>query len=401
VSVAKSAESAFRKLEKIVPDLILLDVMMPSMNGFQVCEKLKQNPKTQDIPVIFMTALTDDVDKVKGLSIGAVDYITKPIYPDEVLARIKVHLTLRHTQLQLINEIAERKQTERELQRALDELKRAQIQLVHNEKMLSLGQLVAGVAHEINNPVNFIHANLQHAERYVEDLLGVIALYKQHFPNPPKEIADRIGEIDLDYLEGDLVRILNSMSLGTSRICDIVLSLRNFSRHHEAEVKQADIHEGIDSTLTILQSNLHRSNSYPDIQIAKDYGALPLVECYVGQLNQVFMNLLSNAIEAINERDANRTVAEVVEDPSIIKISTAIQNDRLMIQIMDNGLGIPENLRSQIFNPFFTTKTVGKGTGMGLSISYRIITETHKGKLWCEPNLNQPGTQFFIEIPIS
>lgn len=401
VSIAKSAESAFRKLEKIVPDLILLDVMMPSMNGFQVCEKLKQNPKTQDIPVIFMTALTDDVDKVKGLSIGAVDYITKPIYPDEVLARIKVHLTLRHTQLQLISEISERKQTERELQRALDELKRAQIQLVHNEKMLSLGQLVAGVAHEINNPVNFIHANLQHAERYVEDLLGVIALYKQYFPNPPKEIADRIGEIDLDYLEGDLVRILNSMSLGTSRICDIVLSLRNFSRHHEAEVKQADIHEGIDSTLTILQRSLHRSNSYPDIEIVKDYGALPLIECYVGQLNQVFMNLLSNAIEAINERDANRTVAEVVEDPSIIKISTAIQNDQLMIQIMDNGLGIPENLRSQIFNPFFTTKTVGKGTGMGLSISYRIITETHRGKLWCEPNVNQPGTQFFIEIPIS
>ncbi|MEM7064363.1 MAG: response regulator [Cyanobacteria bacterium P01_B01_bin.77] len=400
VSVAKSADSAFRKLEKIVPDLILLDVMMPDMNGFQVCEKLKQNPKTQDIPVIFMTALTDDVDKVKGLSIGAVDYITKPIYPDEVLARIKVHLTLRHTQLQLISEIAERKETERELQRALDELQRAQIQLVHNEKMLSLGQLVAGVAHEINNPVNFIHANLHHAERYVEDLLGVIALYKQYFPNLPKEISDRIVEIDLDYLESDLVRILNSMSLGTSRICDIVLSLRNFSRHHEAEVKQADIHKGIDSTLTILQSNLHRNGGYPDIQILKDYGALPLIECYVGQLNQVFMNLLSNAIEAINERDANRTVAEVIEEPSIIKISTAIQNERLMIQIMDNGLGIPEDLRSQIFNPFFTTKTVGKGTGMGLSISYRIITETHKGKLWCKPNLNQQGTQFFIEIPI-
>lgn len=400
VSIAKSADSAFRKLEKIVPDLILLDVMMPSMNGFQVCEKLKQDPKTQDIPVIFMTALTDDVDKVKGLSIGAVDYITKPIYPDEVLARIKVHLTLRHTQLQLISEVAERKQTERELQQALDELKRAQIQLVHNEKMLSLGQLVAGVAHEINNPVNFIHANLHHAEGYVEDLLGMIALYKQYLPNPPKEISDRIGEIDLDYLESDLVRILNSMSLGTSRICDIVLSLRNFSRHHEAEVKRADIHEGIDSTLTILQSNLHRNNSYPDIQIVKDYGTLPLIECYVGQLNQVFMNLLSNAIEAINERDAERTVAEVIEDPSIIKISTTVQNDRLMILIMDNGLGIPENLRSQIFNPFFTTKTVGKGTGMGLSISHRIITETHRGNLWCQPNLNQQGTQFFIEIPI-
>ncbi|MDV3348966.1 response regulator [Leptothoe sp. ISB3NOV94-8A] len=401
VSIAKNAESAFKKLEKIVPDLILLDVMMPGLDGFVVCEKLKQNPRTRDIPVIFMTALTDEVDKVKGLSIGAVDYITKPIHPDEVLARVKVHLTLRHTQMQLLSEITERTQAERELQRALEELKKTQIQLVHNEKMLSLGQLVAGVAHEINNPVNFIHANLHHAERYVEDLLSIISLYKQHIPNPPKAVADKIDELDLDYLEQDLMKILNSMSLGTSRICDIVLSLRTFSRHHEAEIKLADIHEGIDSTLTILQSHLQRSNHYPDIQVVKDYGVLPLVECYAGQLNQVFMNLLSNAIEAVNERDAHRTVENAIADPGMIKISTAIQDSRLLIRIMDNGMGVPENLRSQIFNPFFTTKSVGKGIGMGLSISYTIVTETHKGKLWCEPIPNQPGTQFLIEIPIA
>lgn len=401
VSIAKNAESAFKKLDKIVPDLILLDVMMPGMSGFEVCKKLKQNPKTQDIPVIFMTALTDEVDKVQGLSIGAVDYITKPIHPDEVLARIKVHLTLRHTQMQLLNEITERKQAERDLQQALDELRRAQIHLAHNEKMSSLGQLVAGVAHEINNPVNFIHANLHHAERYAGDLLEIIRLYKQHIPNPPKEIADRMEELDLDYLEKDLVKILNSMSLGTSRICDIVLSLRNFSRHNEAEIKQANIHEGLDSTLTILQGSLQRNNSYPDIRVIKDYGLLPLVECCAGQLNQVFMNLLSNAIETLNERDATRTVKDAMEDPSVIKISTGFQDNRLIIRIMDNGLGIPETMRSQIFNPFFTTKDVGKGTGMGLSISYTIVTETHKGKLWCEPNLDQSGTQFFIEIPVS
>ncbi len=401
VSVAKSAESAFKKLDKIVPNLILLDVMMPGMNGFEVCEKLKQNPKTQDIPVIFMTALTDEIDKVKGLSIGAVDYITKPIHPDEVLARIRVHLTLRYTQMQLLSEINERKQAENELHQALEELKRTQIQLVHNEKMLSLGQLVAGVAHEINNPVNFIHANLNHAERYVKELLEIVALYKQHVPNPPKEISNKIDEIELDYLEKDLVKILQSMSLGTRRICTIVSSLRTFSRLHEAEVKQADIHQGIDSTLSILQSHLRRNNSYPDIHVVKDYGSLPLIECYAGQLNQVFMNLLSNAIEAVNERDAKRTVAEALEDPSVIKISTRIQNNRLMVRIIDNGLGVPEELRSQIFNPFFTTKEVGKGTGMGLSISHSIVTETHKGKLWCEPNLGQQGTQFSIEIPIS
>ncbi len=403
VSIAKSAESAFKKLEKITPDLILLDVMMPGpgMDGFEACKKLKQAPETQEIPVIFMTALTDEVDKVKGLSIGAVDYITKPIHTDEVLARIKVHLALRHTQMQLIDEIAERKQTERELQKALDKLQKAQIQLVQNEKMSSLGQLLAGIAHEINNPVNFIHGNLQHAECYVEDLLGLISLYKTNFPSPPKEISDKIDEIELDYLEKDLVKILTSMSVGTSRICEIVLSLRNFSHHHEATVKQTDIHEGIDSTLTILHSNLQRKNSYPDIEIVKDYGTLPKVECYAGQLNQVFMNLLSNAIEALNERDATRTALEAKANPSTIKISTRIKGEWLRIGIMDNGIGITEELRSQIFNPFFTTKDVGKGTGMGLSISYKIITEVHKGKIWCEPNPDQPCTQFFIEIPIS
>lgn len=400
VSVAKSGETAFKRLERIVPDLILLDVMMPGINGFDVCEKLKQNPKTQDIPIIFMTALTDQVDKVKGLSIGAVDYITKPIHTNEVLARIRVHLNLRQTQMRLLDEIAERKQIETKLQAALDKLKSTQIQLIHHEKMSSLGQLVAGIAHEINNPVNFIHANIQHAECYIEDLLGLLTVYRQYMPQPPKEILDRIRSIDLDYLEKDLVKIIISMGLGTSRICEIVQSLKIFSHHHEAGAKPTDIHEGLDSTLTILQSRVQRKARCPDIQIIKDYRPLPLVKCYAGQLNQVFMNLLVNAIEAIDQRDAYRTPAEMQTDPSIIQISTALQNNRLMIRIMDNGIGISENVRSHIFDPFFTTKDVGKGTGMGLSISYKIITETHRGKIWCEPNLDRPGTQFFIEIPL-
>lgn len=398
VSIAKNAESAFKKLDKIEPDLILLDIMMPGINGFEACERLKQDPKTQDIPIIFMTALADEVDKVKGLSMGAVDYITKPIHTDEVLARIKVHLKLKRTQMQLQAEVTEHQHTEKELHQTLDELQRAQVQLVHNEKMSSLGQLVAGIAHEINNPVNFIHGNLPHTERYAKDLLEIIRMYQQHVSNPPEEIEDKIEEVDLGYLEQDLLKILESMKGGTKRIREIVLSLRNFSRLHEADIKKAHIHEGIDSTLTILQGSLKRKD-YPDIQVLKDYGSASLVECLPGQLNQVFMNILSNAIEALNEYDATRTMADVKEDPSIIQIITDIDNNWLTVKIIDNGAGIPEGMSSQIFNPFFTTKDVGKGTGMGLSISHKIIVEGHGGKIWCQPNPDR-GTQFIVEIPM-
>ncbi|MBT9312004.1 hybrid sensor histidine kinase/response regulator [Leptothoe kymatousa] len=401
VSIAKSGKSAFKKLNKIVPDLILLDIMMPEMNGFDVCEILKQNTRTEHIPIIFMTALTDEVNKVKGLSSGAVDYITKPIHTEEVLARIKVHLALRKTQQKLQNEIAERKQTANELSQTLDELKRTQTQLVHNEKMSSLGRLVAGIAHEINNPVNFIHGNLQHAECYVEDLLGLVSLYQKHILNPPKEILDKMESIDLAYLEKDLVKILTSMSIGTSRICEIVSYLRIFSRLDEAQIKPTNIHEGIDSTLNVLDNRLQRNNDYPNIRVVKDYRPIPAIECYPGQLNQVFMHLLSNAIEAINERDTHRSLSAANADPGMVMISTAVRDDRFMMRVMDNGTGIPENVRSHIFDPFFTTKDVGQGTGMGLAICYKIIAETHRGKIWCEPNPDEPGTQFFLEIPLS
>ena len=252
VAIAKSGENALQRLQSYVPDLILLDVMMPGIDGFETCRRLKADPETQEIPVIFMTALADTVDKVKGLNLGAVDYITKPIQHEEVLARIRIHL-----QLQNLRKTLEQKVTERtaELTQALEELKSTQVQLVHNEKMSSLGQLLAGVAHEINNPVSFIYGNLSHLKNYTQDLLDFVQLYQKHYPHPVAEIQAKAEEIEPEYLQEDLTKIQESMQVGIDRIREIVLSLRNFSRTDETGFKAVDIHAGIESTLLIYATS--------------------------------------------------------------------------------------------------------------------------------------------------
>lgn len=313
-------------------------------------------------------------------------------------------LSFRHmtSQLQASFDELEQRVDERteELTNTLQHLKQSQLRLVQSEKMSSLGQLVAGVAHEINNPVNFIHGNLSYINSYTRDLLNLIHLYDKHLPAPPPEIQETIAAIELDFLEEDLAKVLQSMRMGTDRIRDIVRSLRNFSRLDEAEVKDIDIHEGIDSTLIILQNRFKARFDRPEIQIIKQYGPLPLIECYAGQLNQVFMNILSNSVDALDERDTKRTAEEMKANPSKIWIATEnIGKARIAIHISDNGPGISEAVQSYIFDPFFTTKSVGKGTGLGLSISYQIVTERHNGKLGCESTVEQ-GTRFSIEIPI-
>jgi two-component system, NtrC family, sensor kinase len=369
VSVAKSGESALDKVDEILPDLILLDVMMPGIDGFETCRRLKANPKTKDIPVIFMTALSDAVDKVKGLKLGAVDYITKPIEYEEVIARINTHLELRRTQLKLIQE----------------------------EKMSSLGQLLAGIAHEINNPVNFIYGNLIHAQQYIDDLLKLLSLYETHTPVPIPEVEAFSRKIELDFLKQDLPQIISSMEMGTERVQEIVRSLRIFSRLDETECKRINLHEGIDSTLIILSSRLKATGERPDITIVKEYGNLPLVECYRGKLNQVFMNLLSNAIDAVEESIITGTTTV---NPTIW-IHTAVHTDQksVVIQIADNGIGMSQEVQQRMFEQFFTTKPVGKGTGLGLAISYQIIVEKHGGTLEVNSSLGE-GTKFIITIPI-
>ncbi len=276
----------------------------------------------------------------------------------------------------------------------LQELQQTQTQMLQSEKMSSLGQLVAGIAHEINNPINFIHGNVNHVNEYAQNLLELMALYQQTYPEPTPLIAEKVEDIDLEFLTQDLPKLLTSMNIGTERIREIVKSLRLFSRLDEAEVKPVDIHDGINSTLMILQSRLKAKHNAAEIQVIKNYGQLPLVECFAGQLNQVFMNILSNAIDAVEDR-----IALDPKESGTIHITTEVLDQWVEIRFQDNGVGIPERVRAKIFDPFFTTKPVGKGTGMGMSISYQIITDKHGGKIFCESRPNQ-GTEFVIQIPI-
>lgn len=460
VLLAQDGEDAIEQVDYAPPDLILLDVIMPGMDGFETCSHLKAKESTKDIPVIFMTALSETVDKVRGLNLGAVDYITKPLQHEEVLARIQIHLSLRNltkrlqeqnvlleqevqerakaeeallkltselearvqertaklyqSNQRLQEEIQERICTEAALQKsetryreqanqleiAFRQLQETQSQLVHSEKMSSLGQLVAGVAHEINNPVNFIQGNLTHAAQYTQDLLQLLNLYAEYTPSPPSKICQYAEEIDLEFLLEDLPKLLGSMKVGAERIREIVQSLRIFSRIDEAQMKPVDLHAGLDSTLLILHSRLKGSANYPGIQVIKDYGNLPPVECYAGQLNQVFMNLLANAIDALEEYDKGRSLEQVYFCPSTIRIRTeVIDHEFVAIWIADTGPGIKEEVRDRLFDPFFTTKPVGRGIGLGLSISYQIVVAKHGGQMKCFSSPGQ-GAEFMIKIPI-
>ncbi len=317
-----------------------------------------------------------------------------------LLAQVGVQLGIAIQQAELLEQT---KRQTLELTQTLRELKQTQTRLIQGEKMAGLGQLLAGVAHEINNPISFIFGNLIHLNEYTQELLKVVKLYRQNSSILPT-VQEQIDKTDLDFLIEDLPKTLESMQVGTERICEIVLSLRNFSRTDEAELKPVDIHEGLDSTLLILGHRLKNNNERPAIEIVKQYDNLSLLECYPAQLNQVFMNLLSNSIDALEEKFKTiqqrylKLLQTCPKIPLTIWISTQLIQNQIVIRIADNGFGIPEEVRSHIFDPFFTTKAPGKGTGLGLSISYQIIVEKHRGQIKCSSKPGE-GTEFLIEIP--
>lgn len=383
VRAARSGEQALRAAQTDpIPALILLDVLMPEMNGFAVLHRLQENPVTAAIPVIFVTGLGADKDEQHGLGQGAVDYLTKPVRPAVVLARVRLHLELKQARDRLSEENIRLEEKILERTRALET---TQNQILQAEKMAALGLLAAGVAHELNNPIGFVTSNLGTLSKYVDDYMQVIEMAQNCLksvadPSAGKPFEKILMEKDLDYLNQDTRDLLAESKDGMERMRRIVADLRAFSRTDEQVWKRSDLHLGLESTLNLVWNEIKYK-----AEVIKDYDILPEVNCEPSQINQVFMNLLVNAAHAI-------------ESKGKITIVTRKIGDTVVIEISDTGRGIPPENLNRIFEPFFTTKPVGKGTGLGLSLAYGII-QRHQGALTVESTVGV-GTTFRIQLPI-
>ena len=385
VRPAPSGSLALEAARHAPPDLILLDIHMPEMDGFEVCRRLKAEEALDEIPVLFISALTETKDKIHAFDAGGVDYITKPFQVEEVLARVRTHLELRHTRREL-------KRKNKRLKKTVSELKNTQIRLIQSEKMAALGVLSAGVAHEINNPVNFIKTSTLSLQRDVDDLLKVANLvvsFCGHTTEPVcREIKSLQEELEYETILTEIPGLFRSILEGIRRTEEIVRSLRTFARQDEMMSEAVDIHEIIDSALIMLRNRYKKTTT-----VVKDYGNVPSIPCFVGKLSQVMINVLVNAIDAIEKKDSS--------DQHQITIKTEVlERDHrpyAVVRIADTGTGIPEELIHKVFDPFFTTKDVGKGIGLGLFITSNIVQE-HKGYIEVSSPPGQ-GATFSLFLP--
>jgi PAS domain S-box-containing protein len=369
--------------------------------GVEVCQELRFYHQTGVIVWLELSAQPQSETEFSGSMINISD-----VY-NELRLRKHAEALLKQTNEELEARVEQRNieliQANQDLKVTLEKLKYTQAQLVQTEKMSSLRQLVAGIAHEINNPVSFIYGNLKSADEYTQNLFSLLDIYQRHYPQSAEAIEEFTNFIELDFLRSDFPKLFKSMLMGAERIRDIVLSLRTFSRLDEAEMKTVDINEGIDSTIMLIQSRLNPTKERLQIEVIKEYESLPLVECYPGELNQVFLNILVNALDALEDSALKGRWTtkkfNMMDNPRIYIRTQLLEPDQVTISIADNGLGIPSDTLKHIFNPFFTTKPVGQGTGMGLAISYQIITQKHRGCLEC---ISQPGVgaEFIIRIPL-
>lgn len=389
---ARNGKEALEKLQSDRQiDMVLTDINMPEMDGLTLLSKLRD--VDENLKAVVISAYGDMKNIRTAMNSGAFDFVTKPINFDDLT--ITINKTLTYV---------------KEVRETLKQLQQTQIQLIQQEKMATLGQLMAGVGHEINNPLSYITGYIDLSNDAVKNLIHHLRLYQEKFPNPGVEIEQDAENIDLEYFLKNLPKMLSGMQVGTERLIEISKSLRTFSRADTDSKVLANIHEGLDSTLMILQYRLKAKDNRPEIQVIKNYGNIPTVKCYLGQLNQVFMNILANAIDAIASRFANdacedsnqgRTFDEIQAKPNTITLTTEVTQDNqsVLIKIKDNGTGMSEEVKSRIFDQLFTTKPVGKGTGLGLSISRQIVVKAHGGSLSCNTVLGE-GTEFAIAIPI-